>query len=438
MTESVVILDKVGNQSGISGNPLQVSDLANNVVTNFVSSGITDSFGRLRVSNPISRVESQFTYNLAPLTYEQLTNGSGAAIAHNTTERVASLSFTNSPNNSYAYMQSYKHAYYHPGNSHQIFVTTNYKSHREGIIKFAGYGDLSNNGIHLISNGSEPEGQKYAWRLLSNTSHGDTLVYQKDWLIDKLDGTGPSGYVLDVQAPQILVIDLQALYVGLVRVGFDIDGYVVWCHEFKHANRSRYPYIQTATLPLICGMQAQATVTDDMHFICGTVRSEGANLDEEGLGFRAEGTATAGSGAATHILSVRPKQTFNGIVNRINFVLDNLEFVVTGNSSILWDLVVGQAISGTTTFNDVNTNYSGFEYNTAGTISGSPAIIIASGYVAATASNRSSVSKEVVNRYPITLDAAGNVRALGTIGLNVTGLTAGSACRAVMNFREIR
>lgn len=441
MTEYVTILDKQGNQSGISTNPLYVQglndpavDVNNNLSLQWLAdNGLVDSFGRLRISEPITRFDSQFTYNLHPLLYEQITNGAGASINHDVTERMAQMTFSNTPNGGLAYLQSYKHCYYHPGNSHQVLLTFNFRNHVPNVTKIVGYGDLTNNGIHFISNGAG-----FAWRILSNTSNGDETVLQVDWNIDKLDGFGPSGYKLEVGNTQIAILDLQALYVGRVRVGFDIDGRTVYCHEFLHANKVSFPFIQTASLPIICGMTCSDTATTNMFFFCATVRSEGANLDEEGFGFSVEGTVTASSGARTHILSVRPKTTFNGIVNRVNFVLESIEVTVTGANPVLWELVIGQAISGTTAFNDVNTTYSAFEYNTLGTISGNPAIVISSGYVASSNQSKNSISKEFVSRYPITLDAAGVVRLLGTIGVIVTGIGGTSATRVVMNWREIR
>lgn len=420
----------VGNEVEVTGFDLN-SLSASNIPVQFGDSGSLDAFSRLRTSDPNPRFDAQFTYDLQPLLFQQVTQG-GATVTHDATNRAALMTF-NATVNGLAYMQSYEWTYYHPGNSHQIFVTFNFRGHHLNAVKFAGYGDLVNNGIHFLSNGTN-----LAWRILSNTQKGDETVLQANWNIDKLDGTGDSGYTLDITKTQIAVIDLQALYVGRVRVGFDIDGKVIYCHEFRHANRIAYPYIQTATLPVICGMSCVEESTTTMLFNCCTVRSEGAAIEEEGFGFSAEGTATAVSATRTHILSVRPNTTFNAIANRTNFVLESIDILVTGNNPVLWELCVGQAISGTTAFIDVNATYSGFEYNTLGTISGAPAIVIQKGYVAATAANKTALSKNVVNRYPITLDVAGAVRILGTLSLIVSGIGNDSVCRASLNWREIR
>jgi hypothetical protein len=52
------------------------------------------------------------------------------------------------------------------------------------------------------------------------------------------------------------VVDLQFLGMGRARCGFDIDGGVVYTHEFDNAGHMDVPYMQTATLPI----QAQFSV----------------------------------------------------------------------------------------------------------------------------------------------------------------------------------
>jgi hypothetical protein len=175
-----------------------------------------------------------------------------------------------------------------------------------------------------------------------------------------------------------------------------------------------------------------------MRYICCSVSSGGGQDEVVGYFFTATGSVTAASGTRTHVLSIRPKTTFNSIANRSKFVLEGIELVDTGSNPIYWELCVGQAISGTTTYNDVNTTYSGFEYNTAGTISGSPAVVLASGFISASNQSKESTSLKINGRFPITLDSSGAVRALGTITLLVTGLTGSSACQVALNWREIR
>ena len=401
------------------------------IVRSYLAGDHLDAFSRLRVSNPTGVFDSQFTYDLHPLLYEQVTAETGAAIAHSSSNGDAVMTFADTPTGGKAFMQTYEHFRYQPGKSQQIFITFNTQGGVANVVKFAGYSD-GTNGIEFQMNGTTPQ-----FVIYSNTDNGNQTLVQSSW-DDPMDGTGASGITLDFSKEQILVIDFQALYVGRVRVGWDVNGEVKYCHEFNHANNTTEPYIATANLPVRVGMTCTGTVSTTMDFNCCSVISEGGQDDVSGYSFAAEGAGTAGNSARAHILSLRPNTTFNSIVNRVKFVLDNVDIIVTGNTPVYWELCIGQAISGTTTYTDVNATYSAFEYNTAGTISGTPAIVIASGYVPATAANKSASSAKIANRYPITLDVAGAVRSLGTLSLIATGLGATSAMRATFNWHEVR
>lgn len=391
-----------------------------------------DSFDRLRVSEVATLWESQLTYDLNPLVMEQVTNGSGATIAHDATNRMALMTFSSTATGGKAYMQSYDYIRYQPGKSQLIFITFVMGAGVTNVLKFAGYSD-GDNGVEFQLSGTTKQ-----FVIYSDTTNGDQTVAQANWNIDKLDGTGKSGLTLDLTKTQILVIDLQALYVGRVRIGFCINGIIVYAHQFLHANLVATPYIQNANRPIRCGMTCTGTVSATMHYICASVASEGGVEDQAGFSFVQEGAVTAASEARTHLLSLRPITTFNSIPNRTKFVLESVDVVVTDSNPVEWELAIGQAISGTTSYTAVNSTYSSYEYNIAGTLSGSPAIVLAGGYVAASNQSKSSISAKVSSRYPITLNQAGAVRANGTLTLMVTGLGGTSACRGLLTWKEVR
>jgi hypothetical protein len=301
------------------------------------------------------------------------------------------------------------------------------------VVKFAGYSD-GTEGIELQRDGVSTVQIK----LLSTTGNGNQTIAQASWNIDAFAGAGPSGKTLDLTKTQILVIDLQALYVGRVRVGFDIDGVAYWAHEFKHANLVTTPYMKTANLPIRCGMTCTGTVSATMNYICSTVQSENGEQSKEGYHFSQEGSVTAANGTKTHLVSIQPKTTFNSITNRTKIILDSVDILVTGNNPVHFDICLGDVLTGTTTFNDVNTTYSAVQYNTAGTTSGSPSIIMYSGHIGATATSKGSVSERIIMKYPITLDAAGAVRALGRITVLVSGIGGTSTVEGTINWTEVR
>ena len=390
-----------------------------------------DAFSRLRVSQPTGVFDAQLTYDLQPTIFEQITAESGATVTHDTTNRCALMTFASTPTGGESIMQTYEHFRYQPLKSQLVALTFNFLTQVANTLKFAGYSD-GTNGIEFQNNGTTNQMVIY-----SGTTNGNQTITQANWNLDKLDGTGLSGKTFDISKTQILIIDFQSLYVGRVRVGFDIDGVIVYVHEFLHSNVAAYSYIQTANLPIRCGMTSTGTVSTTMNYYCSAVSSEGGQELTASYDFGQGNNVTAGSGTETHLLSVRPRATFNSIVNRTKFWFIEVDLMVTGSNPIEWKLVLGQTLT-TPSWVDVNTTYSASEYDVTGTLSGSPAIVINQGYVPASAQLKGGVTTRISSRYPITLDAAGNPRTLGTMTLLVKGIGGTSVTYGTIKWFEVR
>ncbi len=165
-----------------------------------------DAFSRLRVSNPLILHNSQFTYDLAAIIYEQITNGAGATVTHDSTNRQALMTFASTPTGGKAYMQSYEYLPYQPGRSQLIFVTFNMIAAVANTLKFAGYSD-GVNGIEFQLSGTTKQFIVY-----SASSAGNETVTQSSWNLDKLDGTGASGITLDITYVLLLTQFYQRIF----------------------------------------------------------------------------------------------------------------------------------------------------------------------------------------------------------------------------------
>lgn len=394
-----------------------------------------DAFSRVRVSNPVGLFDVQCQYNAQSLLLETGATGTGSAGVHSANTRMVALACTAGAGTSF--LQSYEYIPYQAGRSQLVFVTGLLGAAAADATVDVGLFDAAN-GIFLRQNGTT--NLQLIRRTSTSGSLVDNAVAQASWNLDKLDGTGPSGVTLDVTKVFILVIDAQFLGMGRVRVGFDINGEIIPVHEFLNANVLAVPYMQTLTLPIQM-LVTTASAAKTAYFKCASVSSEGGFENPASFSFATlEQTVTAGSATATHLVSLRPKTTFNSITNRTRFQLESIDILVTGAQQVLWQLCVGSTFSAgpTWTSGDVNTTYSAFEQTTAvGTLS-AVGTVIAAGYVASTASANQSISRAVASKYPITLDRAGAVRAMGTLSLNVTGIGGTSATRAVINFSELR
>ena len=385
-----------------------------------------DAFSRLRVSEPVSLFSVQCQYNSAPLIMESGATGTGVAPAHSANDRMVKLRAT--AGNGTSFIQSFQYIPYQPSKSHFIAVTGLFGAGVAGAVVDCGYFDAAN-GIILRQNGTS--GMQIVRRYSTDGTLKEEVVSKASWNVN------PS-ISFDETQTFILVIDLQFLGMGRVRCGFDLDGQIFYFHEFDNANHMIYPYMQTATLPIQMLLTATGTAgAKDCYFKCASVNSEGGLADDFAFSFStAKFSATAGNNAQAHVMSLRPKTTFNSIANRETFILDSVDLIVTGNTPVFWELVLGQAITGAS-WADVNATYSAFE-TSGGTISGGPALVIASGFCSSSAQTKGSVSRQTATRYPITLDRAGAVRSLGTLSLLCTGLGATSAVQGVFNFKEIR
>jgi hypothetical protein len=73
---------------------------------------------------------------------------------------------------------------------------------------------------------------------------------QSEWNLDRCDGTGPSGYNLDISKMQMCYIDYTWYGAGFCRFGFRMtDGNVVYCHKVANNNVNNQSYMRSGNLP---------------------------------------------------------------------------------------------------------------------------------------------------------------------------------------------
>ena len=78
----------------------------------------------------------------------------------------------------------------------------------------------------------------------------DTKIPQSSWNIDKMDGTGTSGYNLDLSKMQMFYIDYTWYGAGAIRYGFRAtNGQVTYCHRIVNNNVNAEAYMRSGNLP---------------------------------------------------------------------------------------------------------------------------------------------------------------------------------------------
>jgi len=234
------------------------------------SSTASDSFGRLRVSEPFTMFDSSHRFDDNDL-WATATATSGAAV-FNANQGLVDLNVTAASGSS-VIRESIKVFAYQPGKSLLTLNTFVMSPAKTGLTQRVGYYG-ANNGFYLEQADSSVS---FVKRSIVTGSLVNTPVLQADWNGDKLNGSGPSGLTLDLTKAQILWMDLEWLGVGSVRMGFVINGQFILCHTFNHANIIASTYITTASLPLRYEIfnTAGTTGTSTLKQVCSTVLSEG-------------------------------------------------------------------------------------------------------------------------------------------------------------------
>lgn len=229
-----------------------------------------DAFGRLRSSSPYTLFDSQNRYAKNDLFDE--TTATGGTVTYNANTSTVSLNVTTTSGSSVV-RQSYRSFSYQPGKSLFFMSTFVMDIAKDGVRTRVGYFN-EQNGVFLERSDSSV---RFVRRTYTSGATVDNVVLQANWNGDKLDGTGDSGFVLDLTKAQILWEDFEWLGVGSVRCGFVIDGQYIVCHTFQNANTLNSVYMTTAILPVryeITNTALTASSTT-LQQSCSTVISEG-------------------------------------------------------------------------------------------------------------------------------------------------------------------
>ncbi len=280
-----------------------------------------DAFGRFRVSEPFTLFDSQNRY----VEDDQFSSSTvnGASITFATNESSVNMS-VDTTSGSKAVRQTFRRMPYQPGKSMLILTTFCMNVAKANLRQRVGYFD-ENNGIYLEQNGtSEP-----SFTIRTNTSGSPVntnSVSQSSWNGDKLDGTGPSGYDLNLEVVQIFWTDLEWLGVGNVRCGFIINGQLIVCHTFQCANQTGKTkvYMETAILPVRYEIEhtAGTGTGSTLKQICSTVISEGGYQQtvQDTVARRTTLLGTIGT-TFLPLVSIRLKSTSAGAVVLLNRII---------------------------------------------------------------------------------------------------------------------
>jgi hypothetical protein len=368
---------------------LQGLDAINNSInTNLVSAGAmaVDAFGRQRVSTPLTLFDSSHRYHDNGLWNTSTASGGAAVFSPN--EGLVNLN-VNTTSGSQVLRETTKVFSYQPGKSLLVFNTFVMAPAQTNLRQRVGYFGTQNGLYIQLDNFTT----SFVERSLVTGVVTESVVNQSAWNVDPMDGTGPSGIVLDMTKAQILFMDIEWLGEGTVRLGFVIDGNFILCHRFNHANYITSTYITTASLPLRYEITNTGVTANPstLKQVCSTAISEGG-YELRGAQ-QAVGTPITApkslpvAGTYYPVVSIRLRAGYlDGVV-----ILTALSIMGVATGIYNWKIVA----SGTTTggaWLPAGVN-SAVDYNITGT-SFAGGRTLASGFL--TSSTQSSVSLDIL------------------------------------------
>ena len=414
---------------------MMLADQYGNLVGPANPSGMAvDAFGRARVSEPITLFES--FHRFQDNGKISVANNAGGTYVFNSNTSTIDCTVSTA-NGAYVYRESPRTFAYQPGKSLQILQSFVMNPVKTGLRQRYGYFG-TNNGFFLERQSSG--NTAFVSRSSANGSIVDTPVDQSEWNMDKLDGAGPSGLTLNLDDPQILFTDIEWLGVGTVRQGFVIDGKLIHCHSWHHANKDTGPkgaYMQTACLPVRMEIEnVGATASNStLKVICATVISEG--------GYNVAGkprtiyTPITSQYALTTAGTYYPAATIqlknankDGIA-----ILTGISLVGLQNASYHWKILKGATVGGNTTFNSAGTD-SIIETNlNANTVSGGTEL--ASGFFVSTNQSAAEISLGGGGFFQYQLERNSFANTVTPLTLAVASSAPSSNVYASINWQEI-
>lgn len=203
----------------------------------------------------------------------------------------------------------------------------------------------------------------------------DKFISQPNFSNDKLDGTGPSGFVLDKTKMNIFRITYG--YLGIAPVFYQVYGgsKLGWItfHVHDVANKQAETHITKPYLPVRAEVANTGNNTSiklqSGSIYAGVIDGSGAP-DASSREFTQILTALAVvAGTNTPLITFHNKPTFQGTDNKIDDLLLKIGLAVDGTKTVRITLYKLAAVPTGGTWTDVNTANSNMEVNTTATIS---------------------------------------------------------------------
>lgn len=258
---------------------------------------------------------------------------------------------------------------YRPGHEALAQFTTVYTGAQVGVSQYHGL----LNTVDGAAFGTK-DGVFGCWLL----EGGVEVFYPRSaFLADKLDGTGPSGFVLDPTKINIYMVQFGWLGIApiLYSVYTGVEYGWVLAHYIDRVNAATTPHLDNPSLPIAARCVRAAIAGTDAAIYTSSWRAgvvAGPAMGDEGRWFANTvlDATIAPSGVRNNIFTLRSKTTFQGHVNHVAAELAVLSLDNAGNKAIAVYIRKDGVLTGNSAYTDIDATNSVMEVSTGGTIAG--------------------------------------------------------------------
>jgi hypothetical protein len=179
----------------------------------------------------------------------------------------------------------------------------------------------------------------------------DTKVPQSSWNLDKCDGTGPSGFNLDLTKMQMFYIDYSWYGAGFARWGFRaLNGDIIYVHKLPNNNVNTEAYMRSGNLPARYESESRPPTTYLFNTTLGA--SDTTVSVANTVGFPTTGTLVVRNSTVYEYMNYTgvAGSTFTGLIRGQAGITTSLALTVASGSNVATgsttNLQIGQRIVG--------------------------------------------------------------------------------------------
>ena len=164
----------------------------------------------------------------------------------------------------------------------------------------------------------------------------DVKTPQSQWNIDKCDGTGPSGYNIDLGRMQMFYIDYSWYGAGFIRWGLrGIDGNVFYVHKIANNNVNAEAYMRSGNLPARYESQSLPPIT----YLTATANASDTIISVASTsGFPSSGTLCIRNSSTVEYVNYGSMgagtSTFTNVIRALPGVTGGVSMTLTSGSNV--------------------------------------------------------------------------------------------------------